>query len=129
MIRLVTLALLCSASVVCADRYVHTPGLSTVEPWYSEPAADADHDGTVTVFNGKTHGNGGNTSVQTFTIETPMGPFTIEQLSTRNDHCSPECPDTFTIIDWPEGFMPSEFEFIVPEKGHYTIMIRKFRGL
>ena len=67
-----------------------------------------------------------------FDFETPRGNFTIRLVTTPNAEdpgCTPRCPDTIEIWDWPEDIIPTALDVTTPEQGVSIIQLYEFRGV
>jgi len=113
MIRLaVILALVCG------------PAMADVTVTIVPPDADG-YVGQIVHHNQLTQGT---SQEQFLDFETERGTFIIRLSTTHNGSCSPACPDTIEIWDWPEDIIPDAMEVTTPERGVSIIRLREWSG-
>ena len=61
-------------------------------------------------------------------FETEHGTFIIRLSSTTNYLCTPACPDTIEIWDWPEDIIPDAMEATTQERGVSIINLYEYWG-
>ena len=114
MIRLaVILALVCG------------PAMADVTVTIVPPDADG-YVGQIVHHNQLTYWTSGE---QFLDFETERGTFIIRLSTTTNNMCTPDCPDTIELWDWPEGIQPDSMEVTTPERGVSIIRLYLWKSV
>ena len=96
------------------------------------PPSNATSMGTINIQNGQEN-SWGDKSIESLTLrynlETEWGTVVFEIDRTRNDLCATPCPDTWTVLSVPDGYVVRPENIIIPEGSYGTFEMFQFNGM